>query len=630
MSPKIIKTLVSCLLLTGYTLTAQAATEKVARPLTQTSLSTIANTYQQYGLNGTYAGGTTLAPLSMSAKGFGSGRLSSKGVATPFQPLPALSVSASMTIPQVQEYARTWFLTSFPSYQARYAQWLKSNNLAMGIYNFTQDVNLKTAQGVKKKSVAFNAVIYADGRATYGMPKVVDPDIVILDAKYVSLRTASELPATWTYKDGGKLMYRLLNSKYDEIAPWSVIDVNGGFDVPEEEGSPEQMANCIADRRYEGCPQGLPDMKGIFDSVGATFGMLTYVNSIEPVYDPVPGSEDEVVPQMGVEISKRYLSCSAYVNEGYFGYNVQMTAQQYLVEPIPGLTKVSQIGSKEQIATSNTEPFQKSVQKSALAGIAPESVFINPQPGNDALMSVYDPTAKGLVTSIAPVTRTGNESGLSASSFSGNIPVTMSTSATGGKQFVIGWAGQDYLEPIEHAWSTKFTLASLSGIESFTLSEVNFDDFLNIKVNGNTVYNGPYGGRGLIFDSNPQMRWDCAQDFGNSIDTWNCKGERFRSCALAWDYSSVSWAGYYWCYKQPICENWLQVLIDWKDSDVYGVCHNIEQGRTWTFNKVNTPTLFPIDIKKFLREGENTIDFKVVVGGKGDVLTRFDVTDCGP
>ena len=102
--------------------------------------------------------------------------------------------------------------------------------------------------------------------------------------------------------------------------------------------------------------------------------------------------------------------------------------------------------------------------------------------------------------------------------------------------------------------STTFRVKDKERIKEFRIVGVGYDDYMQIKVNGQQVYNGPKGGNKLVIKN---KGW-----FGADVDT----GKGVYGCELNTD---------------------------------------------WNF-KVN------IDLKPYLREGLNTIDVKVIVSGKGE------------
>lgn len=108
----------------------------------------------------------------------------------------------------------------------------------------------------------------------------------------------------------------------------------------------------------------------------------------------------------------------------------------------------------------------------------------------------------------------------------------------------------------EYSRNTTFDVKDINMIREFRITQVGFDDYLQIKVNGSQVYNGPKGG-------------------------WKLEIARERG---------------FWGQKQIDTGNGI---------------YSCELVTNWSFN-VN------IDIKPYLRVGRNTIETKVFVAGHGE------------
>lgn len=108
----------------------------------------------------------------------------------------------------------------------------------------------------------------------------------------------------------------------------------------------------------------------------------------------------------------------------------------------------------------------------------------------------------------------------------------------------------------EYSRRTTFTVKDKARVKEFRIVRVGYDDYLQIKVNGSQVYNGPKGGY--------KLETTGGRGFfgGSSVDTGN---------------------GVYGC----------------------------ELDTNWNFG-------VDIDLRSYLRDGENTIDTKVIVAGRGE------------
>jgi len=116
---------------------------------------------------------------------------------------------------------------------------------------------------------------------------------------------------------------------------------------------------------------------------------------------------------------------------------------------------------------------------------------------------------------------------------------------------------------------TTFQIENINKVNEFKLIQAGFDDWISIKVNDQLVYVGPYGGDRLEVNTIP---------FFGTNGVW---------------YSATQWG---WC---ELSTSWNQTL--------------------------------DIDIKPYLRTGDNTIDMRVIVAGGGEGWMKFRATqycDC--
>ena len=121
----------------------------------------------------------------------------------------------------------------------------------------------------------------------------------------------------------------------------------------------------------------------------------------------------------------------------------------------------------------------------------------------------------------------------------------------------------------EYSRNTTFTIRDLNKIKEFRIKEVGFDDHMLIKVNGHVVHVGPFGGTELS-------------------RSWSNK---YRGMPRGWHWSV-------WTGKED---------------------HYCELGISRQYN-------VDIDVKPYLREGENTIFIKVFVGGRGEGWMEIKVS----
>jgi len=158
-----------------------------------------------------------------------------------------------------------------------------------------------------------------------------------------------------------------------------------------------------------------------------------------------------------------------------------------------------------------------------------------------------------------------------------------------------------------------FDIQDLQLITLFELTRAAFDDWLLVKVNGTTVYVGPYGGDRLEIYSPPpvfepsstrlcQQTW--TDDFGAS---WQCQDK------TAWWSDSASNVIYY-AMCSAITDGWSCTPNDIKTGWVQycATCFGSpELSTSWDKN-------LSIDIKQHLLNGTNTVFMRTIVAGKGE------------
>lgn len=118
--------------------------------------------------------------------------------------------------------------------------------------------------------------------------------------------------------------------------------------------------------------------------------------------------------------------------------------------------------------------------------------------------------------------------------------------------------------------NTKFKIENLKDITEFRITEVGFDDYLWIKINGHSVYVGPDGGAHIELTTQEHCRQ--------------------KSCG--------------WFCSRTVCETKAVVTNGVRNTPC-------ERTTNWRFAQ-------NIDLKPYLREGENDIWIRVIVSGGGE------------
>lgn len=659
-------TLASCVLI-GASIGNAIAAERTARPLTSSITSSVAHMYQERILSGYSHTEFKVAPLMMSQSGLGIKRLVSDYKAAPFTGMPDLTIPNNVSTSYATELARKWVDLYMPGFKTRYATWLKNNGVSTGFYNYSTEVSIQTAVGTKKMAIAFNAMVDASGKATYGNPKVVEADPTILDIQYIPSTIDDDLPVEWNYAEAGSIKYRILNKLMEPITSWAVVPSNGVFDkkltydaATGEYVEPDtSMEACFIDSRSPGCTLSNLDVRTLLNQTATSRAIATYVDSVEPVYKD-SGDGETVVPEISAQVTKRTLACKSYLNEGVYGAVLALNATQYLVEPSPNLLQGIKLQEMVTYTTTAEKTYSKQVSRDIFGGASPEGYLISPLEGSNDLISLAEAQARKDFVYIAELQSGGGVTALPLSGFSGNILVEEFPGTTSdSKQLVFGWQNYSQFASAkgeQKLFSTQFSVGSLSEITSFKLTQVNFDDFLMIKINGNVVFNGPHdiNSHGAVWWNNAWAQeimpyntkrgGDMLQLLsGTKIDgrvcyqeewdmKWYCnEGTRvYNSCSpiysKEWGYKLVEG---YTCYEKCSASYPVQTRTN-PEGDNAG-CYAAEQGTNFAERPASVPTVRPheVDLKPYLRTGVNTMEFVLVVKGNGGFWATTEVSGCG-
>lgn len=627
------------------------AVERVARPLSATALKDIASTTQDVTVTGVMSNMVTVAPLTTSANGFGISKIASRLDTAPFGTMPVVPVPANATDAVVRERANQWVDSAFPTFRDRYSAWLRSKGLSIGFYNFTQEVNVQTAAGIKKKSIAFNAIIDSSGKPTYGMPKIVDSDPLTLDVRYIPLKPSDGLPADWVYEGAGTIQWRVLNKKMEDVSGWTVIETNGAFDTTGEEVLPEEKLACLMDRASSPSCTGPTDVKTLMGQLGTTTAFVSYSHSPDPVLQPTD-VEGEFAPVTGLSIDERTQQCGVYTNKGSFGYILEAVADWYVADLSSSNITYQLMNQTSIQSVSPTRSYEKSVSVQHLGMGSADGYIITPEEGETELISRSDARIKNGTIDIAYLAPLQMK--VSAPlNFTGTAPV-QNLSVAGGttQEYVIGHNWQHAFGWGQHDYYTTFTIDSLVNVSSAVLEHVTFDDYFMVQVNGKTVYVGAPGpANTLEMGGWVSPRGTCGQ---NNVG-WSCGTLTSERVSPVWSgllvYScppgslkSSSWGGGSFglkCYKLADYQYYSQCYYDYDYGSGYS-CHNgcdfgeakygnyggssscgyLERGKTWA----ESPR---IDLRPYLQNGQNTIFLRTLVGGKGHGAMTMSISACG-
>lgn len=613
------------------TVTAQAQSLS-SRSLTAPATRDIGFISQDFVLDGTTNTEFSVAPLTVSNQGFGTRKLAVKLPVAPIRmPLP-MPLSNPMAQSDVLREAGYWVAGEYTPMKDRIAGWLRSRGISQAYYTYSQEVMVSTANGPRKKEITFMASIDSAGRSLHGTPKLTDPDPTIVEAMYTPLAVADGLPEDWKFPNAGTLRWRLLNRRFVELTGWQTVDVGGAYDNPEE-GDPLERVPCLVDQAHKGCGAPTVSMRTLMDAQGSTFGLLSYVRRIEPYYGE-DETADEVTPNTVISVDERVWNCAALNHKGSFGMEVALQADQFAVQmatPAYAFQKVAEYGGR---SVSPTSSYEVAAPAATFPGLGPEQIMLSPLPDpahpEENWWRTTDTARMKDVVYMAPLTiKKGSFSGFVTSS---DVSVQTVINAGAVKEYLIGtiadnyWGGSYY--PYDR--SVYFNVNDPEGIQEAAIVELGFDDWLLLSVNGTTIYVGAHGGNTLESSGMGTVEQTCSQLAANS---WQCYKYQQVEVGDGSSTIQVPSGRWEWCLQQGVGDSWdgsmscgngcypgyVQFL---KGAIGYGPgCAPLDQAVDWRFSPY-------IDIRPYLKVGQNHIFARTFVGGKGEMWYRLRVRGC--
>jgi hypothetical protein len=306
--------------------------------------------------------------------------------------------------------------------------------------------------------------------------------------------------------------------------------------------------------------------------------IIDYVRKVTPAYsesqDPSSG-ETIYQPQMAVSYDRREYhrtGCSAgsFRNVGRRGYTLKTTVDRYqMTESESTATLVNRF---EGTSLSPTENFDLSktlvVASQSLSNQVIDSFSNELVPSSSVLGLQY----------LAPVTTTSTSTGannLQLESTQSDMAMSWVPGGNGTYSLYLGTIADNYW-----GWaccktydrSMSFNISNKDWYTNFTLAGVWFDDWLLVQVNGVTVYVGPYGGDRLeVIDRGEDTESDMYDRFSVQV------------------YENFRW--------------------------------HVQTRGDWYFG-------LNVDLRPYLRSGQNTIFMRTVVAGWGEGAIRIDATSC--
>lgn len=623
-----------CLMVVCVLSFATMAQTPKARPLTTSPFKQVLYMTHEVTLANESSLHARVAPLTVSAGGFAADRLVTDVNyydigQLPIIPLPNPTIQAAAI-----EKANYWLSLQGNSFMNSVGRYLKAKGISSAFFSYTQEFNMTTDAGVKKKSIAWNATIDPNGRAIYGNPKIIDSDPIYIHAVYQPKAVVDGLPSNWAslYPYAGKVRYMVLNKRFEQLTTIMEIQTNGEFDA-DRSGNNDKVS-CLMDMRYAGCAAGTIDMRTLMDKWGASGVFLDYIRQLEPVY--TTDSNGDQVAQGAISYDTRILSCEKLKNSGFYGYLLTLSAERYYGEPTFPLVTYKPMQQFQAKAISPTEPFSKETDFANMktGGVNPDQFVIDWLPNSNRLLNRKNAQDMANVIYIAPlVTDTSNSGVINAVAMFGDMALNEVAHVGAVREYYIGTIGDDYWGTGFYDRTVYFNVNSPSTAEEFAMVEEGFDDWLYVELNGHVIYVGPYGGNMLA------MGGTGTPTYRSSQDGWVCRSQNVSDSGTAdptagWTCVQYAYSGdvmssyerWGWCSATPQgggedirgynCFRGCPVaLVQYRtDATGYGNgCDYSELMKSWRFGNY-------VDLRPYLVTGTNVLRFKVVVGGGVAIL----------
>lgn len=453
---------------------------------------------------------------------------------------------------------------------------MAQGKVGSGVFIYEQQVRPKGAP--RDMKLSWGVTVTENGYVFAGDPKVIDSDPTLVYMLYTSLAAEAGLPSSWTYADAGVLKWQLRKLDGTPATAWTTVNTGGAFD---ETADSEFKINCLANKTTAGCPTSYVDAKTLMAETASAAAMIDYVRKVAPAYDetqdPTTG-ETVYQPQMSVSYDRREYDrtgCSSgnFRNIGRRGYTLKTTVDRYqMAESDQMATRINRF---EGTSISPTENFDLSKTLDMTSQALSNQVI-------DSFSSalVASSTVRGLQY-LAPITTystLSNANNLRLESTQSDMAMSWVPGGNGNYSLYLGTIADNYWGGYGAVYdrSMSFNISNKDLYTKFTLAGAWFDDWLMVNVNGTVAYVGPYGGDRLAMVNVPYQY----------CDEWGC----------GYQYEQKVQYG-------PNSFGWPELGTNW------GIGLNV-------------------DLRPYLRAGQNTIYMRTIVAGKGEGAIRIDATSC--
>lgn len=454
---------------------------------------------------------------------------------------------------------------------------MRQGKVGSGVFIYEQQVRPKGSP--RDMKLSWGVTVTENGFVFAGDPKVVDPDPTTVYMLYTSRAVEAGLPQSWTHTDAGILKWQLRRLDGSPATAWTTVNTGGAFD---ETADSEFMVNCLANKANTGCPTAFVDAKTLIAETASVSAMIDYVRKVAPAYDETldPSTGETIYqPQMSVSYDRREYNrtgCSSgsYRNIGRRGYTLKTTVDRYqMAEADQSATRVNRF---EGTSISPTEHFDLSRNLDMTSQSLTNSVIDGFSNNLVASSAVRGLQYLAPITTYSTLSNTNN---LVLQSTDADMTMRWVPGGNGNYSLYLGTVGDNYWGGYGAVYdrSMSFNISNKDLFTRFTLAGAWFDDWLMVQVNGAVAYVGPYGGDRLWVVNVPVPYWG---DDGGSY------------YALQVQYGPNSFG------SPELSTNW-------------GIGLNI-------------------DLRPYLRAGQNTIFMRTIVAGRGEGNIRIDAQSCLP
>ena len=593
-----------------------------------------------------------VGPLASSSAGYGQDVLTTPVADVgAMGTIPTIPTSDPMTNAAALALARTWINSNIGQLTGYLGPWLKQKGLSSVLYTYTQEVDISSDTGIKKKLIYFSMMMDQDSRPVYGDPKIIDANPVILQALYIPLRVAKELPQSFAYSDAGMLKYRLLNRHSAPITDWMNIPTGGAFDEPDDKSN--SGLQCLMNG---GCGS-TTSINALMNSTGAELAFVDYTRTLRPQLDL---STSPPTAKAVITVNRRDSNCGVVLNEGKIQYVLEISGESYLAKLLSldaNTTKVDYTELREfnMLGYSPIFDWSKTMTEKQLSLLQKQSsaVYLSPALNDDTIFDATNPLFGHLIQSTAPYRKDFTSGSALAVTYLDSSTHLSAPSETADNRKSYFWT-TDFIQSAGgyYGGSFQFVVSSKEDVEEFVMTGGAYDDHLLLEVNGNVLFNGPDGGDVLDiatgvqegdncspanggYDCGPitqqTYQLPCVFNLDNPIPTDSQGGcmvddpskpplyHHYKRCDISYNYGGDSGGPATNTCTNSVCASG-SVQYASNANGSYG-CSVVDRATTWG--------LPAIDLKPYLVDGTNTITMKLVVGGSGFGYMNFRTRVCG-